>query len=89
MYATFKETLMDYRLKKIINIIHEMNEEMVVANAAGSSGGFSGNSPASGPTAGKEFPMGKMRRRKTIIGKGKYPGARERFKQGLKFVKNG
>ena len=58
-------------------------EEMMVANTAGASGGFGGYSPAPGPTAGKETPMGKMNRRKKpqIIGKGKYPGARKRWTQ--------
>lgn len=58
-------------------------EEMMVANAAGTSGGFSANSPAAGPTAGNVTPMGKIKRRKKpqIIGKGKYPGARKRWMQ--------
>ena len=56
--------------------------EEMVANAAGASGGFSANSPAAGPTAGKESPMGKMKRRKKpIIGKGCFPGARKRWMQ--------
>jgi len=55
--------------------------EEMVANAAGASGGFSADSPASGPTAGKESPMSKMNRRKKpqIIGKGCFPGARKRW----------
>ena len=55
--------------------------EEMVANAAGARGGFSADSPASGPTAGKESPMSKMKRRKRpqIIGKGKFPGARKRW----------
>ena len=54
-------------------------EEMMVANTAGASGGFGGYSPAAGPTAGKETPMGKMKRRKKIIGLG--PGSRNRWKK--------
>lgn len=76
---------MDYRLNKIINIIRNLNEEMV-GNAVGQSGGFGSASPATGPTAGFDPVMkGKIRRR-TILGKGKYPGARKRW--GLK-KKNG
>ena len=76
---------MDYRLNKIINIIRNLNEEMV-GNAVGNSGGFGSASPATGPTAGFDPVMkGKIRRR-TILGKGKYPGARKRW--GLK-KKNG
>ena len=75
---------MDYRLNKIINIIRNLNEEMV-GNAVGQSGGFGSASPATGPTAGFDPVMkGKIRRR-TILGKGKYPGARKRW--GLKSKK--
>ena len=58
-------------------------EEMMVANAAGASGGIGADSPAAGPTAGKETIMGKMNKRKKpqIIGKGKYPGARKRWSE--------
>lgn len=52
-------------------------EEMMVANAPGTSGGFGQNAPAKGPVAGKECPMGKMKRRKKIIGLG--PGSRKRW----------
>ena len=76
---------MDYRLNKIINIIRNLNEEMV-GNPVGQSGGFGGASSETGPTAGFDPVMkGKIRRR-TILGKGKYPGARKRW--GLK-TKNG
>jgi len=78
---------MDYRLSKIINIIRNLNEEMV-ANAPGTSGGFSAGSDPSGPVAGIGIPMsGMISRKKTILGKGKYPGARTRW--GLKRKKNG
>ena len=42
-------------------------EEMMVANAPGTSGGFGQNAPAKGPVAGKECPMGKMKRRKKLL----------------------
>ena len=72
---------MDYRLSKIINIIRNLNEEMVVAGNAG----FSASADPKGPTAGFDPVMkGKIRRR-TILGKGKYPGARKRW--GLKSKK--
>ena len=54
-------------------------EEMMVANAAGTSGGFGANSPAEGPTAGTSTKMGKVKKRKEIIGKGCFPGARKRW----------
>ena len=67
---------MDYRLSKIINIVRSLNEEMMAAGNAG----FSSASPAEGPTAGFDPVMkGKIRRR-TILGKGKYPGARKRWR---------
>ena len=72
---------MDYRLSKIINIVRSLNEEMMAAGNAG----FSSASPAEGPTAGFDPVMkGKIRRR-TILGKGKYPAARKRW--GLKSKK--
>ena len=72
---------MDYGLSKIINIVRSLNEEMMAAGNAG----FSSASPAEGPTAGFDPVMkGKIRRR-TILGKGKYPRARKRW--GLKSKK--
>ena len=79
---------MDYRLSKIINIIRNLNEDMMVANSPGTSGGFGAASNHAGPTAGIGVPMsGMISRKKTILGKGKYPGARTRW--GLKRKKNG
>ena len=69
---------MDYRLSKIINIIRNLNEEMVVAGNAG----FSASADPKGPTAGFDPIMKGTMRRRTILGKGKYPGARTRW--GLK-----
>ena len=66
----------DPRLQKVIDLIRNLNEEMV-ANAPGASGGFGQSSPAAGPTAGLDHVMGKMRRRKKIIGLGK--GSRNRW----------
>ncbi len=75
---------MDYRLNKIINIIRNLNEEMV-GNPVGQSGGFGGASSATGPTAGFDPVMKGTMRRRTIIGKGKFPGGRKRW--GLKSKK--
>ena len=58
---------------------YQFYEEMMAANAAGASGGFSADSPAAGPTAGKETPMGKVQKRKKVIGLG--PGSRKRWMQ--------
>ena len=56
---------------------YQFYEEMMAANAAGTSGGFGANSPAEGPTAGKSTLMGKMVKRKKVIGLG--PGSRKRW----------
>jgi len=72
---------MDYRLSKIINIVRSLNEEMMAAGNAG----FSNASPAEGPTAGFDPVMKGTMRRRNILGKGKYPGARKRW--GLKSKK--
>ena len=69
---------MDYRLNKIINIIRNLNEEMMAAGNAG----FSASADPKGPTAGFDPIMKGTMRRRTILGKGKYPGARTRW--GLK-----
>ena len=54
-------------LNKIIAIVRE---EMMSANHAGGSGGFSGSADPKGPTAGFDPVMGKRKiaRRKNIIG---------------------
>ena len=75
---------MDYRLSKIINIVRSLNEEMMTANAPGTSGGFGSNPSKSGVDGFDPVMKGTMRRR-TILGKGKYPGARKRW--GLKSKK--
>tara|TARA_B100001057_G_scaffold271628_1_gene271910 strand:- start:84 stop:338 length:255 start_codon:yes stop_codon:yes gene_type:complete len=78
---------MDYRLSKIINIVRDLNEEMMVANAAGSSGGFGQNSAAAGPTAGYDKVQGLVRRKnKKILGAGNFKGARGRFEKGVKLL---
>jgi len=56
---------------------YQFYEEMMAANAAGTSGGFGADSPAAGPTAGKPTLMGKMVKRKKVIGLG--PGSRKRW----------
>ena len=58
---------------------YQFYEEMMAANAEGTSGGFGANSPAAGPVAGKETPMGKVQKRKKIIGLG--AGSRKRWMQ--------
>ncbi len=56
---------------------YQFYEEMMAANATGTSGGFGADSPAQGPTAGKPTLIGKMARRKKVIGLG--PGSRKRW----------
>ena len=66
---------------KLDRILKYFREEMMVANAAGTQGGFGSNSAAKGPTAGFDPVAGKMQKRKRpqIIGKGKFPGLRKRW----------
>ena len=52
-------------LDKIIAIVRE---EMMTANPAGGSGGFSGSADPKGPTAGYDKVLKKMSRRKQTIG---------------------
>ena len=52
-------------LDKIIAIVRE---EMMTANPAGGSGGFSGSADAKGPRAGYDPVMKKMTRRKKTVG---------------------
>ena len=67
-------------INKIISIIRTLKEEggMVVG-----AGGFTGSADPKGPVAGYDKVMG-LTRRKGIIGKGKYPGARTRWRKGSK-----
>ena len=67
------------KLDKLIKIIHDLKEEggMVVG-----AGGFTGSADPKGPVAGYDKVMGFTRRKPpTIIGKGKFPGARKRWSQ--------
>ena len=52
-------------LNRIIAIVRE---EMMTANPAGDSGGFSGSADAKGPRAGYDPVMKKMTRRKKTVG---------------------
>lgn len=56
---------MDKRLQRVIDFFRE---EMV-ANAAGSGGGFSGSANAAGPVAGFDPVMGKKVSRRKSIGR--------------------
>ena len=61
-------------LDKIIDIIRE---EMVTTGSTTGKPGFSSKADAKGPTAGFDPVMGKVRRKKKIIGLGK--GSRKRW----------
>jgi len=66
------------KVDRLIEIVRLLKEEggMVVG-----SGGFTGNADPKGPVAGYDKVMGFTKRNKPqIIGKGKYPGARTRWK---------
>lgn len=85
MFVTITINLMD-KVDKLIGIIRQLHEDGMSAGASttGSTAGapgFSALSPAGGPTAGTTNPMSGMQRRKGIIGKGKYAGARTRWKK--------
>ena len=61
---------------------YQFYEEMMAANAAGTSGGFGGDSPAAGPTAGYDKKVKKKKGEPTIIARGLMPGARKRWSNG-------
>jgi hypothetical protein len=65
-------------IDRIIDIIRTLKEEGMVVGT----GGFSGSADPTGPVAGYDSVMG-FSRRKKIIGKGKFPGARTRWRKGL------
>lgn len=67
------------KIDKLIQTVRYLKEEggMVVG-----AGGFTNAADPKGPVAGYDKVMGLTRRKKpTIIGKGKYPGARKRWSQ--------
>lgn len=69
------------KIDKLIQTIRYLREEggMVVGT-----GGFTGSADPKGPVAGYDKVMGFVKRKPpTIIGKGKYPGARKRWKDEL------
>lgn len=81
MSYTITGSLMD-KIDKLIQIIHTLKEEggMVVG-----AGGFTGAADPKGPVAGYDKVMGLTRRKAPqIIGKGTYPGARTRWRKGLR-----
>lgn len=63
--------------KKKLDWIISLIKEQMVANAAGSSGGFSGSAEAKGPTAGFDPVMGLRRRKGPQIKLP--PGSRKRW----------
>jgi hypothetical protein len=63
--------------KKLDWIINIVREEMMTANAASQSGGFSADSPAAGPRAGISPVMGMIKRKKPRIKLP--PGSRKRW----------
>jgi hypothetical protein len=63
--------------KKLDWIIGIVREEMMTANSAGQSGGFSTDSPAAGPRAGISPVMGMTKRKKPQIKLP--PGSRKRW----------
>jgi hypothetical protein len=68
---------MESKINRIIDIIRSLKEE-VPTNAVGN-GGLTGASTPPGRLDGYDKVMG-LTRRAEIIGKGKFPGARKRWK---------
>ena len=68
--------------RKLMKSFRTFYEEMMAANAAGTSGGFGGDSPAAGPTAGYDKKVKKKKGEPTIIARGLMPGARKRWSNG-------
>ena len=66
---------MDSKIDRIIEIIRSLKEE---GGTVVGTGGFTGAADPKGPVAGYDKVMGLVRRR-GIIGKGKFPGARKRW----------
>lgn len=67
------------KIDKLIQTVRYLKEEGGMVAGAG---GFTGAADPKGPVAGYDKVMGLTRRKKpTIIGKGKYPGARKRWSQ--------
>jgi hypothetical protein len=66
-------------IDKIISIVRTLKEEGAIANVVGT-GGLTSSSTPPGRMDGYDKVMGFVRRKPpTIIGKGKYPGARKRW----------
>ena len=68
-------------INKIISIVRYLKEDGAIANVVGT-GGLTGSSTPPGRLDGYDKVMGLTRRKPpSIIGKGKYPGARKRWSQ--------
>ena len=78
---------MDYRLSKIINIVRSLNEEMMTANAPGTSGGFGSNPSKSGVDGFDPVMKGPVKRKKKYASGGY--GSRKRWLDHLKTPTNG
>ena len=75
------------KVDRIIDIIRNLKEEMagggmMTTGSSGGTAGFSAAADPKGPVAGYDKPLGSLRKR-GIIGKGKFAGARTRWKKGL------
>lgn len=70
-------------MEKIDRIINIIREEMMAANAPGTSGGFSADSPAAGPRAGFSPLMKFMKR-----GKVDYRKVKPTYKKWVKSLEN-
>lgn len=68
-------------INKIINIVRTLKEEAPTMSVG--TGGLTSSSTPPGRLDGYDKVLSFTRRRPTIIGKGKFPGARTRWRKGL------
>jgi hypothetical protein len=71
---------MESKINRIIDIIHQLREDGAIGGAPTNSVGDGGLTSKGEKLAGYDKVMG-LTRRKGIIGKGKFPGARTRWKK--------
>ena len=71
---------MESKINRIIDIIHQLREDGAIGGAPTNSVGDGGLTSKGEKLAGYDKVMG-FTRRKEIIGKGKFPGARTRWKK--------
>jgi len=71
-------------IDRIIKYIRDakLSEEMMTTGSVAGKPGFSGSADAAGPVAGYDKPLGKKKKKPTILARGKFPGLRKRWRTG-------